>query len=322
MTVSSRSNDRALARKGMLSSYAASSVRRTTPVTERCQPSSPLTQAARPPPRAPPPPRRAGGASLPRAAARALRAPAPRPPPRPPRVRPRPAARPPSLPRGRAGRAACATTWRAPPHPVPARTESRAPRRCPAPPGTARTPTRARSLARLLVVGRGHGHRAVAGGALPRRPHVAVHDRPRARHPELLEQERERPLEIGGDRVANRRRQIPQPPFEGADRLLAALVEELLLGIARFPLVPALGLHPRGDLGPQVGRQQRMVEDDVLEVGGEVDLDRLAGGEVAERLRRQRGRAVLHRPAAAPPLARLARQRLQGLEVELHPRDR
>src|SRR5579884_422085 len=189
MTVSSRSNDRALARKGMLSSYAASSVRRTTPVTERCQPSSPLTQAARrPPPRAPPPP------------------------PRPPRVRPRPAARPPSLPRGRAGRAACATTWRAPPHPVPARTESRAPRRCPAPPGTARTPTRARSLARLLVVGRGHGHRAVAGGALPRRPHVAVHDRPRARHPELLEQERERPLEIGGDRVANRRRQIPQPP--------------------------------------------------------------------------------------------------------------
>src|SRR2546430_6794010 len=40
MMVSNRSNDSALARKGMLSSKAASNVRRATPVTDRCQPRS------------------------------------------------------------------------------------------------------------------------------------------------------------------------------------------------------------------------------------------------------------------------------------------
>src|SRR2546426_5655152 len=43
------SNETALARKGMLSSDDASRVRRTTPVTVRCQPPSPFTRAARPP---------------------------------------------------------------------------------------------------------------------------------------------------------------------------------------------------------------------------------------------------------------------------------
>src|SRR2546430_17119460 len=46
--VRSRSKESALARKGMLSSKAASNVRRTTPVTDRCQPPSCLTRAARP----------------------------------------------------------------------------------------------------------------------------------------------------------------------------------------------------------------------------------------------------------------------------------
>src|SRR5438105_15861876 len=53
MAVSRISNETALARNGMLSSYAASRVRRTTPVTVRCQPPSPppapFTRAVRPP---------------------------------------------------------------------------------------------------------------------------------------------------------------------------------------------------------------------------------------------------------------------------------
>src|SRR5438093_10961343 len=64
MMVNSRSNDSALARKGMLSSKAASNVRRAMPVTDRCQPRSAFTRRVRPPPRGAPPPLGAAAAAL------------------------------------------------------------------------------------------------------------------------------------------------------------------------------------------------------------------------------------------------------------------
>src|SRR5437870_11873888 len=75
---------------------------------------------------------------------------------------------------------------------------------------------------------------------------------------ELLEQEREGPLEIGRDRAADVGGQIPHAPLEGPDRLLAALVVELLLGVPLLPLVLALRFHPLLELAPQVGRQLRV----------------------------------------------------------------
>src|SRR5256886_8783149 len=68
MMVSNRSNERALARKGILSSKAASNVRRAMPVTDRCQPRSAFTRRVRPPPRGSSPCSRGGGA-WPRSAA-------------------------------------------------------------------------------------------------------------------------------------------------------------------------------------------------------------------------------------------------------------
>src|SRR6266704_706954 len=258
--VRSRSKESALARNGMLSSKAASNVRRTTPVTDRFHPPSCLTRAARPPPRPWPrrgaPPRwRAGGA--------ARRAPGASPPPalrtRPRRRRaPRPPARPvvqPCRPRGHAAPAASRPADGASPCPLRARTGNRSPPRRPSRAGTRRTPSRprprphlrrcphrchARSFARLQVIRRRDRHRPWRGMRLERRLHVAVHDGARVGDAQLLEQERERPLEVGGDRAARAFGKIPQPPLERSDRLLAALVDELLLGVALLPLVLTL----------------------------------------------------------------------------------
>src|SRR2546430_572941 len=296
--VRSRSRESALARKGMLSSKAASNVRRTTPVTDRCPPPSCLTRAARPPPR--PSPRRgaplrgrAGGAA--RRAPGASFPPAQRTPPRCPRA-PHPPARPavrPCRPRGHAAPVACPSDDDASRCPPRARTGSRSRPPRPSRAGTRRTPRRpgrpprpprprrpgaapppprrprapppppprprrprsprrphARSSARLQVVRRRDRHRPGCGMRCERRPHVAVHDGARVGHAQLLEQERERPLEVGADRAAHVFRKIPQSPLERSDRLLAALVDELLLGINFLPLVLTLGLHPPVELGP------------------------------------------------------------------------
>ncbi len=65
-----------------------------------------------------------------------------------------------------------------------------------------------------------------------------------------------------------------------------------------------------------------MVEDDVLEIGGEVDLGGLDAGKVAEGAGRERARAVLHRAGEPVGLSRGLRQRRQRLEVELDVGDR
>src|SRR5436309_1326743 len=266
MMVNSRSNDSALARKGMLSSKAASNVRRAMPVTDRCQPRSAFTRRVRPPPRGAPPPawRRGGGSSPPSAGARSRRGRWAPPPLRPRRSR---AARPPSRPRDRATRAACATAWCGRPRPARARTGTRARPPDPGQAGTARTPRPVRSFSRLQVIGRGHGDRAGLRVGLERRLDVAVGDRARPGDAELLEEKGEGLLEVGRDRGADVRRQVPQAPLERADRLLAALVVELLFGIPLLPLVLALGLHPLLQLAPQLGRQPRVVEHDVPKIG-------------------------------------------------------
>jgi len=110
--------------------------------------------------------------------------------------------------------------------------------------------------------------------------------------------------------------------LEGTDCLLAALVVELLLGVPLLPLVLALRLHPVLKLAPQIGRQLWVVEHDVLEIGREVDLDRLALGEVAERVGRQRRSPMLHRAAQTVLAPRVGGQGLEGIEVELDLGDR
>src|SRR2546426_1980029 len=261
--VRSRSKESALARKGMLSSKAASNVRRTTPVTDRCQPPSCLTRAARPPPR--PSPRRgaplrwrAGGGA--RRARGASSPPAQRTRPRRPRA-PHPPAHPavrPCRPPGHAAPAACPPDDDASRCPPRARTGTRSRPPRPSRAGTHRTPRRprsprrshARSFARLHVVRRRDRDRPRCGMRCERRRHVAVHDGARLGHAQLLEQERERPLEVGADRAAHVFGKIPQSLLERSDRLLAALVDELLLRITFLPLVLTLGLHPPVELGP------------------------------------------------------------------------
>src|SRR5438105_3058169 len=314
MMVSSRSNDRAPARKGMLSSKAASRVRRTTPVGDRCQPPWAFTRRARPPPRRRPAGPRGGGAWRRSAGASAPRGPSARPPRRLPSRRARPARR---FFRPRA-RARGAPAWCATPRRPRERTGIPATPRSPRRTGTARIPCSARSLARLQVVGGRHRDRARLRVRLQRRPYEPIGDGTRVGHAQLLEQEGERLLEVGGDGRPDIARQVPQAPFERTDRLLAALVVELLLRVALLPLVFALGLHPLLQLAPQPRGQLGVVEHDVLKVGREVNLDRLALGKVAEGIGRERGGPVLHRPTQAVRGARVAGQRFQRVEVELH----
>src|SRR5438067_2518934 len=133
---------------------------------------------------------------------------------------------------------------------------------------------------------------------------------------ELLEQERERLLQIRADRRADLRRQIPELPLEWADRLLATLIDELLFGVTLLPFVLALDLGPLVDLVAQVGRQLGVIEHDRLKVRREVDFDGFALGEISERVGRQRRRAVLYRPAQPVLGAGVVRQRLERLEIE------
>ena len=116
--------------------------------------------------------------------------------------------------------------------------------------------------------------------------------------------------------------QRPELALERPDRLLPGLVVELLGGVAALPLAGGVLVHPAPHAVAQIGGQLRVVEDDVLEVGGEVDLGGLDAGKVAERVRGQRARAVLHRPGEAVLLAGRLGQRRERLQVELDVGDR
>src|SRR5882672_6128851 len=247
-------------------------VRRITPVTERCQPPSRVTRGALPPPpsaRGSPP--AAAGAGPPRAGGAA--APASRPPLPLPRRRPRRrphrrtraarAPRPPCPQPRRAGCAGACPVCGGCHHRPRAQTGSPRPprRRCQA--ETTRTPPPScdRSFTRLGVVRRGHEGGARGRVGVEGWLHVLVGRLAGPLHAQLLEQEGERLLEVGPDGRPHALRQIPEPLLEGPDRLLAALIEELLLGVALFPLFLRLGLDPLVHIPPQIGRQGAVLHD-------------------------------------------------------------
>ena len=110
----------------------------------------------------------------------------------------------------------------------------------------------------------------------------------------------------------------PHFALERPDGLLPRLVIELLGGIPALPLAGRVLVHPAPEPVPQVGGKPGMIEHDVLEVGGEVDLGGLDPGEIPERVGGQRAGAVLHRARRAVLLARRLGERGERLEIELH----
>src|SRR5574337_2086064 len=226
-----------------------------------------------------------------------------------------------AAPGGSPPRSAAHTAARAPPRAAlprrasGPRNRSPVPRtRSPAVPGASSGPL----FAGVGVVRRRHQHPVERRVMLHRRLHVTVHEPRRAVHVELLEQEREGALQVrrdGGPDVGGKR---PDVALEGSDRLLPGLVVELLVGVAGLPLPGRVFVQPGVDPAPEIGRETRVVEDHVLEVGGEVDLARLHPGKVAERARGKGARPVLHRARQAVALPGHPRQRSQRVEVELH----
>src|SRR5438105_13233365 len=91
---------------------------------------------------------------------------------------------------------------------------------------------------------------------------------------ELTHQERELLLEGLADRATRLAAEIPHLPLERTDRLLARLVDELLLGVLRLPLFLRVRAHPRVHLVPEIRGELRVLVDHVLEVRREVDFAR------------------------------------------------
>jgi hypothetical protein len=112
------------------------------------------------------------------------------------------------------------------------------------------------------------------------------------------------------------RRQVPQLPLEGPDRLLAGRVDELLVGLPFLALVERVLEDPRLDCLVELVRERRMLVERVLETRREVDLGGLDRREAVEQLVGQRRRAVLDGPCQSmrpSDLTELAKH----LEVEL-----
>src|SRR5665647_1235892 len=174
-----------------------------------------------------------------------------------------------------------------------------------------------RSLSSVRIVGRGL-HRDAPGdaAALFRRRDEAL-DRVRGpANAQLLEEEAEGLVVRERDLRLHVLRQVPELALEGAERLLAALVVELLIGVALLALIAGVLVEPRVDLRAQ-GLGDLLVED-VLEVRGEMDLRGLDARKVVEGALGERRRAVLHGAGHPELIARHLRERLERLEIELH----
>src|SRR5205823_10383220 len=131
------------------------------------------------------------------------------------------------------------------PRRLPARTEIPRPRPARSRIRTLRTLRRCvRSFSRLRVIGRCDQRAPWRRMRRELRFHVPVGGRARPLHSQLLEQERERLFQVGADRGADVGRQIPEASLERPDRFLAALINELLFGVAFFPFVFGFGFHP------------------------------------------------------------------------------
>src|SRR6476661_718907 len=96
------------------------------------------------------------------------------------------------------------------------------------------------------------------------------------------------------DGLARRRGHAPQLALVGADRLLAGLVEELLVGVAGLALVGGQGAQALVDLVLELRRERGVIEHHALEIGREVDLARPEQRELVEQLDGQVRGPVLH----------------------------
>src|SRR5215470_8415484 len=140
-----------------------------------------------------------------------------------------------------------------------------------------------RETAHVLGPARRAHRRAERGERAGHERCVLLGQRPRALDGELAEQERELVLERLADRLADRGRHSPHLALEETERLLAGLVEELLVGVARLALVGGRGAEPLVDLALEVGGEGGMVVDHVLELGRQVDLAGAEPGEAVEQ---------------------------------------
>src|SRR4051794_33343995 len=78
---------------------------------------------------------------------------------------------------------------------------------------------------------------------------MLCNSRRRVRYPELSKKELELRVVSRGQLRLGSLVEIPEPLLERSQRLLARLVEKLLVGISRFALVPRVLGEPRVNLG-------------------------------------------------------------------------
>src|SRR4029434_1732233 len=128
---------------------------------------------------------------------------------------------------------------------------------------------------------------------------------------ELVKQETERLLEIGGECIPRRLGQVPHLAPERADGPLPRLIIERLRGSPVLCLALGVLAQPGVDPAPQLPRKLLVVKDDALEIRCEVNLRRLDPGKVPERIGWKRARAMLDRASHPIPASRLG-QSLEG----------
>ena len=109
----------------------------------------------------------------------------------------------------------------------------------------------------------------------------------------------------------------PHPPLERADGLLARLVDELLLGVLRLPLLGRVLANPRVHLGLEIRRELRVLVDHVLKVGREVDLAGAGRGNASNASGGSVDAPCWTAPARPYSVAREARQLLERLQIDL-----
>jgi hypothetical protein len=154
------------------------------------------------------------------------------------------------------------------------------------------------------------------------RPHVFRDRLPGASGLELLEEELELRLEVARDRPARAHREVPDRFLEGAESLLARLVEELLRRLAGLALGAGMIGQPAVHRLPQQSGECRMIEHHVLEPGRQMNLGRVVFRKDAEILLRKGRCAVLDGSRHPVLLARDLRDAADDVEVDRHPLER
>src|SRR5688572_21532214 len=137
---------------------------------------------------------------------------------------------------------------------------------------------------------------------LPDRRYVLRNRFGRSGDSKLREEKAELVVVGGGELRLDVGTEIPESLLEGTECLLPCLVEELLIGIRRLPLVLCVLPQPVVDLAPQLGREA--VVQHRLEVRREMNLRRFSAGKVVKRRVGESRSSVLHRSRETILLAR------------------